>query len=182
MNGISWAIFAVINLGTLLGSIAIVHYSMRLIRQSGRSVSPAIFGMIALAPKGAFCAVIAVGPAAARSIGLGAPYIEAALGRLAPVHAPGQVLVRSRGLGGALLLRTSSRQFLTATSSSWCVTVRFLHPNANAPVPSQIASYGPERAVRPINQRLPADPGGPSRSESPGTRLPQPRRTSSYKP
>ena len=73
MNGMSCGRFAVFHSGTLLGSVAIAPYSMRLIRLPGRSVSAGRFVMTSLAPNAAlFCAVIAVGLAVARATGLGA--------------------------------------------------------------------------------------------------------------
>ena len=104
----TWAKFAVLYAGALLGAIAIAPYSLRLIEQSGRSISPSRFLLLSFAQNAVlFCVVIALGLLAARAVGLGAPYVEAALGGPAPDHSPSEMLVRSLGLGvagGALLL------------------------------------------------------------------------------
>jgi hypothetical protein len=108
MSAMTWAKFAVLYAGALLGAIAIAPYSMRLIEQSGRAISPSRFLLLSLAQNAVlFCVVIALGLLAARAVGLGAPYAEAALGGPAPDHSPGEMLVWSLGLGGvggALLL------------------------------------------------------------------------------
>jgi hypothetical protein len=104
----TWAKFAVLYAGALLGAIAIAPYGLRLIKQSGRSISPSRFLLLSFAQNAVlFCVVIALGLLAARAVGLGAPYVEAALGGPAPDHSPSEMLVRSLGLGvagGALLL------------------------------------------------------------------------------
>ena len=100
--------FAVLYAGALLGAVAIAPYSLRLIEQSGRPISPGRFLLLSLAQNAVlFCVVIALGLLIARAVGLGAPYLEAALGGRAPDHSRGEMLVRSLwlgGAGGALLL------------------------------------------------------------------------------
>lgn len=103
-----WAKFAVLYAGALLGAVAIVPYSLRLIEQSGRSISASRFLLLSLAQNALlFSIVIPLGLLVARAVGLGAPYIEAALGGRASDHSPGGMLVWSfwlGGAGGALLL------------------------------------------------------------------------------
>ena len=72
------------------------------------SNSPSRFLLLSFAQNAVlFCVVLALGLLAARAVGLGAPYLEAALGGPAPDRSPGEMLVWSLGLGGvggALLL------------------------------------------------------------------------------
>ncbi|MBV8747955.1 MAG: CPBP family intramembrane metalloprotease, partial [Xanthobacteraceae bacterium] len=68
----------------------------------GRPISPSRFLLLSLAQNAVlFCIVIALGLLAARAVGLGAPYVEAALGGPAPERSAGEMLVWSLGLGGA---------------------------------------------------------------------------------
>lgn len=104
----AWAKFAVFYGGALLGAVAGAPYSLRLLEQTGRPISPSRFLLLTLAQNAVlFCVVIAFGLLAARAVGLGAPYIEAAFGGRAPDHSLGEMLLWSLclgGAGGALLL------------------------------------------------------------------------------
>ena len=104
----TWAKFAVLYVGALLGAVAVAPYSLRLIEYSGRTISPSRFLLLMLMQNAVlFCVVIALGLLVARAVGLGAPYIEAALGGRAPQYSPREMLVWSLwlgGAGGALLL------------------------------------------------------------------------------
>jgi hypothetical protein len=74
-----WAKFAVFYAEALLGALAIAPYSLRLIEQSGRPISPSRFLLLSLAQNAVlFCVVIALGLLAARAVRLGTPYVEAA--------------------------------------------------------------------------------------------------------
>lgn len=98
----AWAKFAMLYAGALLGAVAVAPYSLRLIEQSGRSISAGRFVLFVLAQNAVlFCVVIALGLLVARAVGLGAPYIDAALGGPAPGHSPREMLVWSLWLGGA---------------------------------------------------------------------------------
>lgn len=75
---------------------------LRLIEQSGRSIPLRRFLLLSLAQNAVlFCIVIALGLLAARTVGLGAPYIGAAFAGPAPRHPPGEMLMWSLGFGGA---------------------------------------------------------------------------------
>jgi hypothetical protein len=105
-----WAKSAVLYAGALLGAVAIAPYSLRLIEQSGRPISASRFLLLSLAQNALlFCVVIPLGLLVAHAVGLGAPYVEAALGGRAPDHSLAEMLVWSfwlGGVGGALLLTT----------------------------------------------------------------------------
>jgi hypothetical protein len=106
----AWTTFAVLYGAALLGAVAIAPYSLRLIQQSGRtiSISPRKLLLLSVLQNAVvFAVVIALGLAASRAIGRGAPYVEAALGGPPPEHPLHTMLMWSVGLGvagGALLL------------------------------------------------------------------------------
>lgn len=88
--------------GALLGAVAITPYSLRLIEQLGQPISPSRFLLLSLAQNLLlFAVVIPLGLLVARAFGLGAPYVEAALGGRAPDHSSGEMLIWSFWLGGA---------------------------------------------------------------------------------
>jgi hypothetical protein len=98
----AWAKFAILYAAALFGGLAIVPYGLRLIEQSGRSISPSRFLLLSLAQNAVlFAVVIALGLLAAHAVGLGAPYVEAALGGRSPGYPAGEMLMWSIGLGGA---------------------------------------------------------------------------------
>ena len=105
-----WAEFAVLYAAALLGAGAIAPYSLRLVEQSGRplAISPRRLLVLSLAQNAVlFAAIVFAGLLAAHAVGLGAPYVESALGGRAPHHPAGEMLVWSIGLGalsGAVLL------------------------------------------------------------------------------
>jgi hypothetical protein len=83
----AWAKFAILYAGALLGAVAVAPYSLRILEQAGRPISPGRFLVLSLAQNAVlFAVVVALGLAAARAVGLGAPYLEAALGGRAPDH------------------------------------------------------------------------------------------------
>lgn len=74
MNGVTRAQSAVLYAGALLGSAAIAPYGVRLIEQSGRSMSPCSIRLIGFAQNRVLCRIaIAVGPRAARPVDLATP-------------------------------------------------------------------------------------------------------------
>jgi hypothetical protein len=97
-----WAKFTILYAGALLGAGAVLPYSLRLLEQSGRSISPRRFLLLSLAQNAVlFAVVVALGLVAARAVGLGAPYLEAALGGRAPARPVQDMLMWSIGLGAA---------------------------------------------------------------------------------
>ena len=102
VSGVAWAKFAILYAGALFGAVAVLPYSLRLIEQSGLSISPSRFLLLSLAQNAVlFAVVVALGLLAARAVGLGAPYLEAALGGRAPDHPVKDMLMWSIGLGAA---------------------------------------------------------------------------------
>jgi hypothetical protein len=103
-GAVAWAEFAIFYAGALLGAVAIASYGLRLIAQSGRAleISPRRLLLLSLAQNAAlFAIIVALGLLAARAVGLGAPYVGAALGGADPEHSLGEMLMWSIGLGGA---------------------------------------------------------------------------------
>jgi hypothetical protein len=82
-GAVAWAEFAIFYAEALLGAVAIASYGLRLIAQSGRAleISPRRLLLLSLAQNAAlFAIIVALGLLAARAVGLGAPYVGAALG------------------------------------------------------------------------------------------------------
>jgi Type II CAAX prenyl endopeptidase Rce1-like len=132
-GAVAWAEFAIFYAGALLGAVAIASYGLRLIAQSGRAleISPRRLLLLSLAQNAAlFAIIVALGLLAARAVGLGAPYVGAALGGADPEHSLGEMLMWSIGLGGAggallltidlaLLPRLPALLDLTRKTSLW---------------------------------------------------------------
>lgn len=104
-----WSEFGILFVATLVGSVAVLPYSLRLLPKD-KPVKMSMPKLVLLSTiQGAVIFVIAtgVGLLAAHSIGLGAPYIEALLGGSAPMHSIAsmlQVAIVYGALAGALLL------------------------------------------------------------------------------
>ena len=112
MNTISWPEFSILFAAALIGGAAILPYSVRLLKQSGEikplkmSVSKLLLlSFIQTAVLSA--AAIGIGLLAAHRIGLGAPYIEAALqgnGSMQTVALMLRTAIPLGFLGGLILL------------------------------------------------------------------------------
>src|SRR3974377_899238 len=91
MNPISWSVFAILFTAALLGSLAIIPYSLRLLASGQRKPLkfslPTLLLLSFLQTAVLSALAIGVGLLAAHAIGLGAPYIEAGLASTEPKQA-----------------------------------------------------------------------------------------------
>jgi hypothetical protein len=111
MIPISRSLFAILFTAALLGGLAIIPYSMRLLASGQRKplkFSLPTFLLLSFLQTAVLSAVaIGVGLLAAHAIGLGAPYIEAALAGKGSIETVAHMLTPAIGLGvlgGAVLL------------------------------------------------------------------------------
>jgi hypothetical protein len=111
MNPISWSLFAILFTAALLGGLAIIPYSLRLLASRRRKPLkfslPTLLLLSFLQTAVLSAVAIGVGLLAAHAIGLGAPYIEAALAGKGSIETVAQMLTPAIGLGvlgGAVLL------------------------------------------------------------------------------
>jgi len=105
-----WSAFAILLAAALLGGLAIIPYSIRLLTSSLHKVQfplPTLLLLSFLQAAVLSALAIGVGLWAAHAIGLGAPYIEAGLASTGSIQAIVQMLLPAIGLGalgGAVLL------------------------------------------------------------------------------
>jgi len=105
-----WIESGILFAAALIGSLAIVPYSLRLIKGSGKPLKmsvPMLTLLSFLQNAVLFAVVVGAGLMAAHAVGLGAPYIEAAFGGGIPAHPLMSMLGISFVLGalaGAILL------------------------------------------------------------------------------
>src|SRR3974377_868914 len=102
MNPISWSVFAILFTAALLGGLAIIPYSIRLLASGQRK--PLKFSLptlllLSFLQTAVLSAVdIGGGVLAGHAIGLGAPYIEAALAGKGSIETVAQMLTPTIGL------------------------------------------------------------------------------------
>lgn len=105
-----WQEFGILFAATLIGGAAVLPYGLRLLKGSGKPLRmsvPALMLLSFLQSAVIFAIVTAAGLFIAHSIGLGAPYIEAALagnGSLQAVASMLEAAILSGALAGAFLL------------------------------------------------------------------------------
>jgi Type II CAAX prenyl endopeptidase Rce1-like len=111
MTRVFWSEFAILLTAALLGGLAIIPYSLRLLSSSQRKPLkfslPTLLLLSFLQTAVLSALAIGLGLLAAHASGLGAPYIEAALARNGSIQAVVQMLPPAVGfgvLGGAVLL------------------------------------------------------------------------------
>ena len=116
---IFWPEFGILFAGTLVGGLAIMPYSLRLLKASsqGKPLKMSIqkLSLLSFLQTAALSAIaIGVGLWVAHSIGLGAPYIEAAIAGTASIQAVATMLSLAVGLGflGGLILLLADILFL----------------------------------------------------------------------
>lgn len=101
-----WKTFAVLYVAALLGALALVPYTLRLTGASGTpgaAPSPGTIALLGFAQNAVLSAVVVIiGLLAARSIGLGAPFVSMALGGPAPSHPLGSLIRSSVVIGGSI--------------------------------------------------------------------------------
>jgi hypothetical protein len=101
---ISWPEFNVLFICALLGGLAVMPYSLRLIKASSqkkplRMTIPKLMLLAFLQTVIIFAIIVVVGLVVAHAVGLGAPYLEAALGGVAAATGIGTMLGMAIGLG-----------------------------------------------------------------------------------
>src|SRR5215469_18471436 len=98
-----WSEFAILLAAALLGGLAIIPYSVRLLTSSlHKAVQfplPTLLLLSFLQAAVLSALAIGVGLSAAHAIGLGAPYIEAGLASTGSIQAIVQMLLPAIGLG-----------------------------------------------------------------------------------
>ena len=101
MIGVLWAEFGILYGAALIGGIAIVPYSMRLVTLARRSSIPLSKLLLGSFVQNAvlFAVVVAIGLRAAHAVGLRAPYIEAAIEGQVPSDDASRMLQVAIGLG-----------------------------------------------------------------------------------
>src|SRR5262249_41474352 len=110
MIGVLWAEFGILYGAALIGGIAIVPYSMRLVTLARRSSIPLSKLLLGSFVQNAvlFAVVVAIGLRAAHAVGLRAPYIEAAIEGQVPSDDASPILL------GLVWFRPDRRAFLDA--------------------------------------------------------------------
>jgi Type II CAAX prenyl endopeptidase Rce1-like len=98
-----WAEFAVLYAAALFGGLAFIPYSLRLIEASGRPAKASLLKLAALtfAQNAVLSVVVVAGLLAAHAVGLGAPYVDAAIGLGRAAQPLSSLLHRASVLGGA---------------------------------------------------------------------------------
>ena len=111
LQSVFWSEFAILLTAALLGSLAIIPYSLRLLASGQRKPLkfslPTLLLLSFLQTAVLSALAIGVGLLAAHAIGLGAPYIEATLASNGSIRTVVQMLPPAIGLGvlgGAVLL------------------------------------------------------------------------------
>jgi hypothetical protein len=110
MTHIFWPEFCILFVASLVGSAAVLPYGLRLLKGSGKPLKMSIpmLILVSLLQGAVIFAIVAwLGLLVAHSIGLGAPYIETALGANGSLHSlisMLEVAIMSGALAGAVLL------------------------------------------------------------------------------
>lgn len=131
MDVLHWIEFAVLWAAALVGGAAVLPYTLKLLTASAQGKPPRMGTRTLLLlswAQTAFLAAIAIGLGlpASHAIGLGAPYLEAALGGAAAGPAPAVMLRLAIGLGavGGLVLLLADLLFLPRLPRELLATAR----------------------------------------------------------
>lgn len=115
--GVSWGEFAALYGAALVGALALVPYTLRLVSASAKpmKVSPRTMALASLAQNAAlFAVVVFVGLTASHAVGLGAPYLASRVAGLAPPRPlrPVMTLAIWTGAAAGLLMTAADFVFL----------------------------------------------------------------------